>query len=75
MKACCSIGSTARMTEIHAEVEKLGLLESCDVIGSSLVDMYFKSGNVAKGEHVFHKLRVQGRLRTTWRNRECFVYL
>jgi pentatricopeptide repeat protein len=46
-------------------VEKLGLLETCDVIGSSLVDMYFNSGNVAKGEHVFHKLRVQDRVSWT----------
>jgi pentatricopeptide repeat protein len=84
MKACYKIGSSARMSEIHAEVEKLGFLETRDGVGSSLVDMYFKSVNVAKGEHVFHKLscsspsvmdHTAGRPCTTWRNRECSAYL
>ena len=64
-KACCSIGSTNKMAEIHAEIERLGLLEKCTVVGSSLVDMYSKSGNLTKAEHVFHKLSIQDRVSWT----------
>ena len=65
LKACCSIGSTNKMAEIHAEIERLGLLEKCTVVGSSLVDMYSKSGNLTKAEHVFHKLSIQDRVSWT----------
>ena len=57
-KACGSIGCIAKSEEIHAEiVEKR--LEKDIIIGSSLIDMYARSGLVTKAQEVFDKLQVR----------------
>ncbi|KAI5065698.1 hypothetical protein GOP47_0020393 [Adiantum capillus-veneris] len=56
LKACSSIGSTHKGRELHAEVERLGLLHKDTLVGTSLVDMYVKCGMLVEAQEVFDKL-------------------
>ncbi|KAI5056942.1 hypothetical protein GOP47_0028760 [Adiantum capillus-veneris] len=59
LKTCGSICAIDTGIDIHAEIEREGLLEKFDVLGSVLVDMYAKCGVVAKAQEVFDKLSVR----------------
>lgn len=53
LRACDSIG---KGREIHAEVERHGLLERDVVVGNSLVGMYAKLGSLGMAQEIFNKL-------------------
>ena len=59
LKACCNIGAIDIGQEIHAMVERKGLLEKNLFVGSTLVDMYAKCGLLWKAQEVFDKLQCQ----------------
>ncbi|KAH7287902.1 hypothetical protein KP509_31G002400 [Ceratopteris richardii] len=59
LKACGSIGAIPKGCDIHAEIERLGLLETDISVGSNLVDMYGRLGEVERAQEVFDELRVQ----------------
>ncbi|KAI5055306.1 hypothetical protein GOP47_0030451 [Adiantum capillus-veneris] len=59
LKACGSIGAIEKGLEIHAEIDKQGLLEKDNVLGTVLVDMYMKCGVLSKAQRVFGCLPVK----------------
>ncbi|KAI5055280.1 hypothetical protein GOP47_0030425 [Adiantum capillus-veneris] len=60
LKALGSMGVVTQGEEIHAEIERQGMLQRDVVISSTLIDMYAKCGAIAKAQSVFDKLRVPG---------------
>ncbi|KAI5057889.1 hypothetical protein GOP47_0027904 [Adiantum capillus-veneris] len=56
LKACSSIDAIDKGEEIHADIEKKGLLEEDIVLGNALVDMYMKCGGINKAQDVFDTL-------------------
>ena len=59
LKACASIGAIDKGREIHAQIVQEGSLEQNDIIGTALVDMYAKCGDITKAQQVFDRLSVQ----------------
>ncbi|KAI5055236.1 hypothetical protein GOP47_0030381 [Adiantum capillus-veneris] len=59
LKACGSLGETAKGEKIHAEICTKGFLGRSEVLGNALVDMYAKCGALNKAEQVLHKLPVR----------------
>lgn len=59
LKACGSLGATGKGEEIHAEIERQGLLEQDQLVGSTLVDMYSRCGSPVKAQEVLDKLPVR----------------
>lgn len=64
LKACASFGALEKGQEIHEAAAKQGLMESSVVVGSAIVDMYAKCGQLEKAQEVFDKL--QKRDVVTW---------
>ncbi|KAI5085104.1 hypothetical protein GOP47_0001273 [Adiantum capillus-veneris] len=58
LKACGNIGALEKGEEIHAEIERRGLLEE-GLVGSTLVDTYSRCGSLAKAQQVLEKLSVR----------------
>ena len=58
LRACASICDSDKGEEIHAEIERKGLLEDA-FVSNTLVDMYARCGALTKAQQVFNKLRVQ----------------
>ncbi|KAI5062622.1 hypothetical protein GOP47_0023161 [Adiantum capillus-veneris] len=56
LKACVQVGDIMKAQELHAEIERQGLLEEDLVVGNSLVDMYGKFGLVGRAREVFLNL-------------------
>ncbi|KAH7315015.1 hypothetical protein KP509_21G030500 [Ceratopteris richardii] len=56
LRTCGSLGAIDQGQEIHAEVERLGLLENVKTVGSALVDMYARCGCLTKAQEVFDKM-------------------
>lgn len=56
LKACTIIGDMVKGQEMHAEIERRGLLDDDIFIGSALVDMYAKHGLLAIAQQVFDGL-------------------
>ena len=56
LKACGSIGEIVKGKEIHADIERKGLLGQNLIIGNSLIDMYVKCGLLDMAQEVFDKL-------------------
>ncbi|KAI5058728.1 hypothetical protein GOP47_0026898 [Adiantum capillus-veneris] len=56
LKACGSIGQCDLGQELHAEVERKGILGSDPNLGNTLVDMYTKCGLLDLAQEVFDKL-------------------
>ena len=54
LKSCAKVKDIERGFQIHVEIVRLGLLERNAFIGSALVDMYSKCGNLRMAEEVFH---------------------
>eukprot|EP00250_Pteridium_aquilinum_P017803 c23789_g13_i2 orf=2-505(+) len=59
LKACGSVGASARGQEIHAKVLREGLLERDFVVANALVDMYAKWGLLQKAQEIFDRVRVR----------------
>ncbi|KAI5059804.1 hypothetical protein GOP47_0026123 [Adiantum capillus-veneris] len=59
LKACGSIGSVEKLEDIHAEIDRTGLLQRNILVGSTLVNMYAKCGSLARAQHVFDHLPVR----------------
>ncbi|KAI5062763.1 hypothetical protein GOP47_0023302 [Adiantum capillus-veneris] len=59
LKACGSIGAAEKGEEVHVEVGRQGLLGKDVVLGTALVDMYAKSGALAKAQEMFDELPTQ----------------
>ena len=64
LKACGSIGAIGKGKQIHEKLMNLGLLEKDVVLGTALVDMYAKCGNLAKAQEVLEQLPVRDAV--TW---------
>ncbi|KAH7420545.1 hypothetical protein KP509_13G011700 [Ceratopteris richardii] len=56
LKACGSIGAIEKGRQIHAEIDKKGLLKTDVAIGTALVDMYAKCGALAAAQEIFDEL-------------------
>ncbi|KAH7429707.1 hypothetical protein KP509_09G062300 [Ceratopteris richardii] len=56
LKACGRIGEANIGQELHAEIERMGLLNADINIGNTLVDMYIKCGLLELAHEVFDKL-------------------
>ncbi|KAH7276797.1 hypothetical protein KP509_39G022100 [Ceratopteris richardii] len=56
LKVCGIIGAIKKGQEMHAEVERLGLLDRDLVIGNVLLDMYVKCGLHGFAKQIFYKL-------------------
>ncbi|KAH7427091.1 hypothetical protein KP509_10G029900 [Ceratopteris richardii] len=56
LKTCGELRNKDMGIKIHAEIEKLGLLDGELAVGGSLVDMYIKCGSLEKAQKVFQKL-------------------
>ncbi|KAH7296040.1 hypothetical protein KP509_26G006200 [Ceratopteris richardii] len=56
VNACGNIGALEKGSEIHADASRKALLELDLSIGSALVDMYAKCGELSKAQGVFEKL-------------------
>ncbi|KAI5055365.1 hypothetical protein GOP47_0030510 [Adiantum capillus-veneris] len=59
LKACLKLKDLERGQKLHVDIARRGLLEEDPFVGSILVDMYAKSGLIAKAQEVFQKLRVR----------------
>lgn len=55
LQACLNVGNLEHGKEIHSRIIDVGL-ESDQYIGSTLIDMYAKSGNLEESHHVFDKI-------------------
>eukprot|EP00250_Pteridium_aquilinum_P009844 c18973_g3_i1 orf=3-605(+) len=64
-KASCSLGRQDKVCEIHAEVERNGLLKYDSLVGSTLVDTYVKCGLLARAQEVFDRLPLKSVLSWT----------
>ncbi|KAI5068812.1 hypothetical protein GOP47_0017157 [Adiantum capillus-veneris] len=58
LKACGSTGTIQKGKILHAQVFRLGLLETNILAGNSLIDMYAKCGLLEEAQQVFDKLPV-----------------
>ncbi|KAH6559526.1 hypothetical protein KP509_1Z005100 [Ceratopteris richardii] len=56
LKACGCICAIDKGREMHAEIERQGLMEGCEVLGNALISMYAKCGLVAFAKQVFDEL-------------------
>ena len=56
LKACGGIGAFEEGLEIHADIDRRGLLKEDVAVGNALIDMYCKLGLLAKAQHVFDEL-------------------
>lgn len=59
IRACSSTGAAEKGKEIHAEIITKGLLEKNIKLGSALVDMYARSGALAKAQQLLDELAVR----------------
>lgn len=59
LQACGTIGATGIGQDMHAEIERRGLLENNLVVGNTLVDMYAKCGSISRAHEVFDKLPIR----------------
>ncbi|KAH7434292.1 hypothetical protein KP509_06G009700 [Ceratopteris richardii] len=56
LKACGSLGAITKGSQIHEEIQRQGLLAGDAMLGTALVHMYVKSGNLTKAQKVFDDL-------------------
>ena len=56
LKACGSIGARDKGQKLHSYIITKGLLESDDLLGNSLVDMYIKTKLLEEAQEVFDRL-------------------
>ncbi|KAH7414690.1 hypothetical protein KP509_14G006100 [Ceratopteris richardii] len=58
LKACCTVGALDKGREIHAEIERQGLLEK-ELVGNMLITMYANAGLLVQAQQVFDRLPIQ----------------
>ncbi|KAI5082665.1 hypothetical protein GOP47_0002408 [Adiantum capillus-veneris] len=58
LKACGNMGALDTGREIHDDIVKEGLSEN-DVLGSALIDMYTKCGELVKAQELFDHLSIR----------------
>ncbi|KAI5062732.1 hypothetical protein GOP47_0023271 [Adiantum capillus-veneris] len=58
LKACGSIRAVDKGEQIHAEIATKGLLKDNIKLGNALVDMYAKSGAIAKAQEIMEELSI-----------------
>jgi pentatricopeptide repeat protein len=56
LKACSTVECIHKGVEIHADIERQGVLEKSLALGSGLVDMYMTCGLLSKAQETFDKL-------------------
>ncbi|KAI5070869.1 hypothetical protein GOP47_0015212 [Adiantum capillus-veneris] len=56
LKACALTGAIEKGKEFHKEISRQGLLEHNVVLGTALVDMYAKCGDLSQAHSVLQKL-------------------
>ncbi|KAH7443900.1 hypothetical protein KP509_02G054700 [Ceratopteris richardii] len=56
LKSCIQVKDVRKGSTIHADIVSEGLLQKDSHLGNLLVDMYAKSGSIAKAQEVFYML-------------------
>lgn len=56
LKACGRTGDIDKGRDVHAEIERTGLLQTDPAIGNTVVDMYVRCGLLAIAREVFNKI-------------------
>ncbi|KAH7299591.1 hypothetical protein KP509_24G019600 [Ceratopteris richardii] len=59
LKACGNVGAVDKGEEIHNEIFREGLLQSNVILGTTLINMYVKCGELAKAQQVLSGLPVR----------------
>jgi pentatricopeptide repeat protein len=59
LKACCNLGDMARGREMHAEIARKGVLNSCELVDNAILNLYAKCSSLGKAKEVFGTLGVQ----------------
>ncbi|KAI5069670.1 hypothetical protein GOP47_0015971 [Adiantum capillus-veneris] len=59
LKACGSLGASHMGDQIHDEIRRQGLLKRDVVLGTALVDMYAKRGQLVKAQRLLEKLTLR----------------
>ena len=59
LKACIELKYVEKALEIHAEVARIGILETDPFVASTLIDMYVKCGFLAKAHQTLCKLQIR----------------
>ncbi|KAH7281174.1 hypothetical protein KP509_36G033700 [Ceratopteris richardii] len=59
LKACASLKNFTIGMEVHAKMEQEGLLETSQIAGNALIDMYAKCGLVTNAQEVFDLMPTQ----------------
>ena len=59
LRACCSRIGVGKGQEIHAEIERRGLVGTDIAVGNTLVSMYATFGSLSEAQHLFHMLPVK----------------
>lgn len=56
LKSCAMFGALNKGIELHSEIARKGLLQTSEVLGCTLLDMYANCGLLAKAQEVFDAL-------------------
>eukprot|EP00250_Pteridium_aquilinum_P034365 c7486_g2_i1 orf=1-1131(-) len=59
LKTCTQLKELERGVELHAEMSRMGLLDSDIFVGNMLVDMYAKHGYLLEAQEVFSELPIR----------------
>jgi pentatricopeptide repeat protein len=59
LQACGSMGALQKGTQVHATMVRKGSFRSNNVLGTALIDMYAKCGDIAKAQQAFEDLSLQ----------------
>jgi pentatricopeptide repeat protein len=59
LKACGTLKETKKGQQIHGKVEQEGLLMKNVLVGTALIDMYAKCGELSKAQDVFDEIPVR----------------
>ncbi|KAI5056146.1 hypothetical protein GOP47_0029667 [Adiantum capillus-veneris] len=65
LKACGSIGAAEKGKEAHDEMVRAGLLDRSVVLGTALLDMYVKCGELVRAQEVFDELPLRNAISWT----------
>ena len=58
LKACGSMGYLHKGQQIHSEIVNNGMLGKSTILGTSLMDMYAKCGDLRKAQEVFNEVPI-----------------
>ena len=59
LEACSNLGAIDKAKEMHAEIDRQGLLARNILVGNALLEMYAKCGLHSRAQEVFDQLRIR----------------